>query len=91
MPTDHPSMSHAFGARLHDHSHDAGFATASNPSTIRNTTGDTPILDPILSTCTRNISPNDPSTSILEPIPNPSYRTIVVDKHFIEQIVIYMV
>jgi hypothetical protein len=62
-----------------------------HPSTIRNTTGNTPILDPILFTCTRNISPNDPSTSILEPIPNPSYRTIVVDKHFIEQIIIYMV
>jgi hypothetical protein len=30
-----------------------------------------PNSGPILSTCTRNISPNDPSTSILEPIPNP--------------------
>ena len=27
MPPDPPRMSHAFGARLHDHSHDAGFAT----------------------------------------------------------------
>ena len=27
-PRDPPRMSHAFGARLHDHSHDAGFATA---------------------------------------------------------------
>ena len=30
MPPDLPSRSHAFGARLHDHSHDAGFATAIN-------------------------------------------------------------
>ena len=30
MPPDHPSRSHAFGARLHDHSHDAGFATVQN-------------------------------------------------------------
>jgi hypothetical protein len=28
MPLDPPRMSPAFGARLHDHSHDAGFATA---------------------------------------------------------------
>ena len=28
MPPDPPKMSHAFGARLHDHSHSAGFATA---------------------------------------------------------------
>ena len=28
MPPDPPRMSHAFGASLHDHSHDAGFATA---------------------------------------------------------------
>ena len=28
MPPDTPRMSHAFGASLHDHSHDAGFATA---------------------------------------------------------------
>jgi hypothetical protein len=27
MPPNPPRMSHAFGARLHDHSHDAGFAT----------------------------------------------------------------
>jgi hypothetical protein len=27
MPPDPPSRSQAFGARLHDHSHDAGFAT----------------------------------------------------------------
>ena len=27
---DPPSRSHAFGARLHDHSHDAGFATVSS-------------------------------------------------------------
>jgi hypothetical protein len=27
MPPDPPRMSHAFGASLHDHSHDAGFAT----------------------------------------------------------------
>jgi hypothetical protein len=27
MPPDPPRMSHAFGARLHDHSHDAGFDT----------------------------------------------------------------
>ena len=27
MPPDPPSRSHAFGARLHDHSHDADFAT----------------------------------------------------------------
>ena len=27
MPPDPPSRSHAFGARLHDHSHDASFAT----------------------------------------------------------------
>ena len=26
-PREPPRMSHAFGARLHDHSHDAGFAT----------------------------------------------------------------
>ena len=28
MPPDPPSRSHAFGARFHDHLHDAGFATA---------------------------------------------------------------
>ena len=27
MHPDPPSRPHAFGARLHDHSHDAGFAT----------------------------------------------------------------
>jgi hypothetical protein len=30
MPPDPPRMSHSFGARLHDHSHDAGFATGSD-------------------------------------------------------------
>ena len=30
MPPDPPSRSNAFGARLHDHSHDAGFATEWN-------------------------------------------------------------
>ena len=32
MPPDPPRMSHAFGARLHDHSHDAGFATGASYS-----------------------------------------------------------
>jgi hypothetical protein len=27
---DPPRMSHSFGARLHDYSHDAGFATVSD-------------------------------------------------------------
>jgi hypothetical protein len=35
IPPDPPRMSHAFGARLHDHSQDAGFATAGYRSYLR--------------------------------------------------------
>ena len=35
MPPDPPRMSHAFAARLHEHSHDAGFAlTGIDPAAL---------------------------------------------------------